>query len=129
MEPKRYDTQMIRDFLAHLRVEVRVAHFESTPNATQLNLEEVERRRAFAERYRTNLLPKNRFDGSGMPRDRYDAACEALRASLEARYAEWLDHLEGLQDLFDDALACAARGGVSERVIKVAQFAGNLEDE
>ena len=126
MPDERYDVEMIRDFLAHLLVEVRVAHSESTPHATHLNIELVDERKAFSDKYGASLLPRNRFGGSDVGEDVYEDACESQRARLEVQYTRWIRSLEDLSGLFDDALSCAARGGVTDRVIDVAQAAGRL---
>lgn len=126
MPDKRYDVEMIRDFLAHLLVEVRVAHSESTPHATHLNIEQVNERKAFSDEYGASLLPRNRFEGSDVSEDMYESACESMRARLEVQYTRWIRSLEDLSGLFDDALSCAARGGVSDRVIDVSENAGHL---
>ena len=129
MPARRYDVEMIRDFLDHLLLEVRVAHSESTPHATQLNIEQINERKAYADRYDVNLLPRTRFDGTGVGKDLYESACETLREQFEQKYTRWLRSFEELAELFDDALACAARGGVTDRVIDVAQVAGNVSDD
>lgn len=126
MPEERYNVEMIRDFLAHLLVEVRVAHSESTPHATHLNIEQVTERKAFSDKYGASLLPRNRFEGSGVGEEVYEAACESLRARLEVQYTRWIRSLEDLSGLLDDALSCAARGGVTDRVIDVTEDAGHL---
>lgn len=126
MPDERYDVEMIRDFLKHLLVEVRVAHSESTPHATHLDIEQVNERKRLADKHGASLVPRNRFEGSGVGEDTYEAACDSLRARLEVQYTRWIRSLEDLSGLFDDALSCAARGGVTDRVIDVTETAGHL---
>src|SRR5437763_1171136 len=91
----RYDTGMIRDFLVHLRWEVRAEVSEADhPGATDPELAEELRR--YTKKYGVGLRPMVTVDPGGASPEQL-AAVEALRAQWVRSRKELLAHLEALQ--------------------------------
>lgn len=120
---KGYDVQMIRDFLDHLLLELRVQHYENVKALRTLTASEdirkafaaaaepseriVDQFMAFQAKYASTLLAANAVDGTNATEEE---AREFSRAFLERniqRRDEEIGHLEALQELFDEALLCA----------------------
>lgn len=147
---KGYNVGMIRDFLDHLLLEVRVQMFENVKALRKLNETNdpssaiaaakepspalVEQFVAFHRKYETALLPSGALDGEGATAEEVAAVMKAmLQANIKKR-DEQLGHLEALQELFDEALLCAKipfadspGGGVIQplRTVKVREFFPN----
>lgn len=120
---KGYDVQMIRDFLDHLLLEVRVQQFENLRSLKKLKATGdldaarkaadetvpalVEQFAKYQRRYQTALIPATAIDGAGASEEEIRAfTTVALQKNIERR-DEQIRHLEALQELFDEALLCA----------------------
>ena len=107
-EPKRkkYDVKMIRDFLDHLKWEVRIAHFEYTSPPGATNDELVEQLAKYMKKYKVHgLLPYN-----AMPDDASQEVVDSFRSEYAQKFQKQIDALESLGDLFTTALLCASKG-------------------
>jgi len=114
---------MIRDFLAHPLLELRVQHFEqqewlktlgatddldATKKAMEQPLENLGRQFAeFQEKYQTALIASNAFDGANASLAESKAVIMAIAPKIRRKRDERIGHLEALKDLFEEALRCA----------------------
>jgi hypothetical protein len=121
---KGYDVEMIRDFLDHLLLEVRVQHYE---NLKGLQIMEkhgdvrildastdeivspalVEQVREYLKKYETQLISVDVINGENATQDEIDIVVEASLGAGKQKRDEQIGHLEALQELFDEALTCA----------------------
>lgn len=118
-----YDVVMIRDFLEHLLLELRVQQYENVRALRSLrsceDFEEakrvaaetsptlIEQLKKYHLKYSTSLLPANVIDGEGATDKEVKDFVEAfLTHNIEVRDAE-IGHLEALQDVIDEALLTA----------------------
>ena len=118
--PRRYDVEMVRDFLEHLMWEVRIKHFENSPSAPLVydssgkgvNPELLDQLVKYGRKYPGSpaLLPVTEFDRTGW--DEEDMKCQMgrFKAFLYAVRGEQMEALECLGSLFEEALECAAMG-------------------
>jgi hypothetical protein len=105
--PKRYDVEMIRDFLDQLRLEVRLRMLENLEQPDQKHPELLAELRKFAEKYDAGLLLAWDLRPEGCSSEEYEAVRDYLRkARAEGRKLQ-LEHLNALEDLFGEALRCA----------------------
>lgn len=111
---------MIRDFLAHPLLELRVPHFEqqewlktlgatddldATKKAMEKPLENLGRQFAeFQEKDQTALIASNAFDGANASLAESKAVIMAIAPKIRRKRDERIGHLEALQDLFEEAL-------------------------
>lgn len=107
--PKKYDPDMIRDFVEHLKWELRNYHFEyTTPTVGAFAKEPAEmlakyiKRRDQFQLIATTALQRNE-ELTDEQREEYIARFRAERAEMTQRY---LDALESLQPLIEEATAC-----------------------
>jgi len=121
---KGYDVEMIRDFLEHLLLEVRVQHYEDLQalqlmekhgdlrtvcEAQDRNISPalVEQIGKYVGKYQTQLVRHDVINGENATQSEIATVAEAfLRAAVQKR-DEQVGHLEALQELFDEALMCA----------------------
>ena len=120
---KGYDVEMIRDFLAHLLLEVRVQNFEqqkwlrtlaatddldATTKAMEQPSENLVRQfTEFQKKYQSALIPTTVFDReNASPAESKDVAVAVVTA-IRRKRDEQIGHLEALTDLFEEALRCA----------------------
>lgn len=120
---KGYDVQMIRDFLDHLLLELRVQHYENQKMLNSLgsggdlqsavkagsevseNL--VKQFLTFQEKYQSALLVANVVDGNNATEAESKGIMTAILKGTQAKRDQQIGHLEALQDLFKEALHCA----------------------
>ena len=106
--PKRYDTDMIRDFLKHLKAELIGSHLDDTKPGV-IHPEVSEDIGAFCRRYQTPLRSMHALE---RPDGMTEAECQVV---LKDRYHQYfgqkaateLKHLEALELAFNEALGCA----------------------
>lgn len=120
---KGYDVEMIRDFLEHLLLEVRVQHYENLmglkimeEHGDQRILREVadehtspalvEQFCKYHAKYQTQLILDHGIDGENATQAEIDIVTEAALGALTQKRDEQIGHLEALQELFDEALMC-----------------------
>lgn len=119
---KGYDVKMIRDFLDHLLLELRVQHYENREVLKRLDSTKSGPREAadlppaprlidqlakYVGKYWSCLIHATAIDETGVDQEQ---ATELVRQILEAKSQtrdEQIGHLEALQDLFSEALFCA----------------------
>jgi hypothetical protein len=110
---KRYDVEMIRDFLEHLALEVRILHYESINEDDSINPKVEDQLAKFSRRYNAVLLPVTELDYEGLPAAMVRRARNYWKAAQVRVTAEQLQHLEGLVGLFKEAFECI---GFSNRI-------------
>lgn len=121
---KGYDVNMVRDFLDHLLLEVRVQQYENQLalrgmeaglDATSAN-DEVKAKEAkiideqfthYLKKYECALISTNVIDDKGATSEEKDRFVKKLYQLNIARREEQIGHLEALAGLFDEALSCA----------------------
>lgn len=117
MKAKRYDANMIRDFLDHLTWELRNLHFENTAKQVgTFSKEASEMLGKYQKRYGQYGLMATYAIGDGMTED--DVA--AFRAGHAEDLQQYIDAMETLQPLFAEADECIrteARDG--KTVVKI----------
>jgi hypothetical protein len=104
--PRRYDVDMVRDFLEHLLWAVRVRHFESTNKPGNLNPELLETLGKFVAKYPGSpwLLVSDFFaDDPSLPDSQKRHIRELFQAARASEAEEWLRHLEGLEPILQEA--------------------------
>ncbi len=104
---KKYDAEMIKDFLAHLVWEVRISHAEhSHLKATldgppPINQELVEALREYTDKYDTfGLLPVLYLEDDVHDRAMLETAVSMFHEAQRQRTEDWLKALEALRSLF-----------------------------
>lgn len=121
---KTYDTEMIRDYLDQLLVELRAQHRENvfllkvmekhedadaackaafTNHDTKFDVEHVK----YVRKYSVHLLQRVQYDER---ESTTEEICTVLKACLPAmiqKRKEQIDHLESLKEAFDESLECA----------------------
>jgi hypothetical protein len=108
-ERRGYDVEMIRDFLDHLRRELRISHsevqaqVEREPRRYDIDPESAERLAKYREGRRKGGLLYVLAVGDAVS----EGVAARLVAALEGMRAEQLRHFEALSDLFKEALDCA----------------------
>ena len=129
---KRYDVEMIRDFLDHLLWEVRINHFENTADVGAINPELVEQLGKYIRKYNGVLLPATVINREGATEDQAKATELTYRQIMRDKRQEQMEHLESLQELFADALKCAslpASQGIYEIRLNAAEIPMDDDDE
>jgi hypothetical protein len=106
---KRYDVEMIRDFLDHLTWEVRILHYESLNEDD--SIPELEEQLAkYSRKYNADLLAVTELDYQGLPAAMVQRARHYWKAAQVKATAEQLQHLEALAGLFKEAFECIGFG-------------------
>ena len=121
---KRYDVEMIRDFLDHLLLELRVHHFELLKNLknysttddldtlakmmeNQTSVSLVEQFLPFQKKYQSALIRVNAYDKKNASDAEVKAVITTVTKRTLANRDKQIGNLEALKDLFDEALECA----------------------
>lgn len=120
---KGYDIEMIRDFLDHLLLELRVQYYENQKllkalgatddiNTAMKVTEEISEKlvkqlQPYQEKYQAALIAANVVDGTSASETESKGVMTAILMGMQAKRDEQLGHLEALQDLFKEALHCA----------------------
>jgi hypothetical protein len=100
---------MIRDFLDHLAWEVRTAHFEQRSGSETTHPELVDQLTGYSRRYHCVLLAVRALERGEATPEQFQQAAAIMRLYGEEKYARYIEALETLEPLFEEALACAAR--------------------
>ena len=103
---KRYDVEMIRDFLEHLTWELRILHYESINEDDTINPKLEDRLAEYSTRYNAVLLAETELDYEGLPAAMVQRARNYWKAAQVRATAEQLQHLEALAGLFKEAFEC-----------------------
>ncbi len=120
---KGYDVEMIRDFLDHLLLELRVQHYEHQKllktlgatddlGATTRAMETISEPLAqqfvkFQTKYQTALTVSNSVDAANASDAEAKGVTTFVVESLMAKRDEQIGHLEALKELFEESLQCA----------------------
>jgi hypothetical protein len=120
---KGYDVEMIRDFLDHLLLELRVQHFENQKvlralgtsdnlNAVMKEMQNTDEKLVqqfvkYQEKYQTALIASNAFDAANASDAESKGIITAVIQGMMAKRDEQIGHLEALKELFGEALQCA----------------------
>ena len=110
---KRYDVEMIRDFLEHLTWELRILHYESINEDDAINPKSEDQLAKYSRRYNAVLLAETELDYEGLPAAMVQRARHYWKAAQVKATAEQLHHLEALAGLFKEAFECI---GFSNRI-------------
>jgi hypothetical protein len=110
---KRYDVEMIRDFLEHLTWEVRTLHYESINEDDSIHPKLEDQLAKYSRRYNAVLLAVTELDYEGVPAAMVQRARNYWKAAQVTATAEQLQHLEALAGLFKEAFECI---GFSNRI-------------
>jgi hypothetical protein len=118
-----YDVEMIRDFLNHLLLEVRVQHYENqkmlkalTSTAdlkTALKVREdiseklVTQLQPYHKKYHSALVRADVIDGRNASETESKEVMTAVLRGMQPKRDEQIGHLEALQELFNEAMYCA----------------------
>lgn len=146
-----YDAKMIRDFLDHLLLELRVQLFENTHTLRALkarnqhveggvvSLSLVEKLRPYYQKYNAVPITSTEYDRTGCSDEEVKEGLAILVELLCRERDEQIGHLEALQPLFEEALKCIAspfgHGEHGEfirpaRLVHLAELLGkNVPDE
>jgi hypothetical protein len=130
---QRYDVEMIRDFLEHLVSQIRSRcdysnHTGNWPEALQQT-------KAYEDKYGTSLLTTGiGLDDSQVALDDLtDEQVKQIGLRLFAiegeRYLEYLQHLEGLQSLFEEVFFCLSQFGRVHALVSIADLLDNAEPD
>src|SRR5262245_37258191 len=103
---KRYDVEMIRDFLDHLAWEVRILHYESLNEDDSIHPKLEDQLAKYSRRYNAVLLSVTELDYEGLPAAMVQRARNCWKAAQVRVIAEQLQHLEALAGLFNEAFEC-----------------------
>src|SRR5262245_17771199 len=103
---KRYDVEMIRDFLDHLTWEVRILHYESINEDDSINPKLEDQLAKYSRRYKAVLLAVTELDYEGLPAAMVQRARNYWKAAQVRATAEQLQHLQALAGLFKEAFDC-----------------------
>ncbi len=122
---KRYDVEMIRDFLNQLQVEVQLRWLENLDGAEDSDPELLADLRRFAEKYDAGLLLAWDLRPDGCTPEEYEAIRDQLRKARAEGRRQQLEHLQALEDLFREALRCAQHP-LSDGPIVARQRAADL---
>ena len=108
--PRRYDVEMIRDFLDHFRWEYVVNHFENIHELGTINPELVDQLAKYATKYKTRgLMASLELDSEGLSEETVSQATAVLR-DIRAGHADLvLAALDALQPFLEEAFACATQ--------------------
>ena len=120
---QRYDVEMIRDFLEHLKWELNIKHFESNyPNKTNPELVE-QLEQYIVKRNTAGLLYGLYIDTKGISAEDAEESIKSFRIAEAEIASEAIDALESLERVFEEALDCATKpDGVIIREIKLADI-------
>lgn len=104
---KRYDVEMIRDFLDQLRLEVRLRMLENIEQPSAKHPDLLAELRKFTDKYDAGLLLAWDLRPEGCTSEEYEAVRSHLRKARGEGRKLQLEHLEALEELFGEALRCA----------------------
>lgn len=130
MPEKRYDPEMLRDFLEHLMYLVRHLDFNLQTGPTAIHPELLEQVLQYFLKYKVGLFIKMRvLDNRDATPEQIAEARRLNEAAWRKRYGEYLRCLETLEPLFTEALQSLESGDAYEleRMIKVVTPAEIIE--
>jgi hypothetical protein len=106
---KQYDVEMIRDFIEHLRLELRIKHFENVNPGVSINSILVEQLQKYITRwYTAGLLTDTEIAATEFTEEEYKRIMGEFRQANITRCQKALDALDALDDVLYEALKGAA---------------------
>jgi hypothetical protein len=128
LHTRRYEEEMIRDFLRHLRAEVAVCLFQQTHNGEPPDPLVVAELTHFADKYDTcGLLPTLEAETHGVPRDLIDRLWKSVRAARAREMQNALEAFDALGPVLAEAFACLRQPHhVPRRHIPLAEVMAKL---
>ncbi len=131
-ETRRYDEEMIRDFLHHLRAEVAVSLFQLTHNGEPPDRGLLARLTEYSGKYEVcALLPKTEVDAAGVPEDCAEDLWKDVKAARIREMKNALEALDALESVLMEAFQCLKQPHqVSTKRVRLAdvftgRYAGN----
>ena len=105
MGHKKYDPEMIHDFLRHLRSEVTACRFHNTHEEQSLRPDVLAEITKYSEKYEIfGLLPVIEPDATGIPQEQKKALWEKVLAARAREMEVALDALETLESVLIEAM-------------------------
>ncbi len=102
---KRYDLEMIHDFLRHLRSEVAACHHQNTHEHRALSPELLAEITKYSGKYEVcGLLPVIQPDAAGVPEEQTKELWEKVRAARAKEMKAALDALDTLESVLTEAI-------------------------
>ena len=128
---KTYDVEMIRDFIDHLKWELRIKHFENTHRIGTQHSELTEQLEKYMRKRNTKgLLYANRIDSAGLAEDKAQEVIAVMRDAATIQAQEALDAFEILDPIFQEALDCASHPEkLLARTINLVEFLRHMEEQ
>jgi hypothetical protein len=126
-EIKRYDEEMIRDFLHHLRAEVAMSLFQLTRNGEPPDRGLLARLVEYAGKYDVcGLLPTTEVDAAGVPADCVEDLWKDVKAARVREMEKALDALDALESVLVEVFRCLKQPhqALTRRVRLADVFAG-----
>ena len=106
---QQYNAEMIRDFIEHLKWELRIKHFENLNPGVSINPKLAGQLHKYITRWNTvGLLADTEIDATEFPEAEYKKITEIFRQDNVTRCQKALDALEALDDVLYEALKGAA---------------------
>ena len=124
MGHKRYDPEMIHDFLRHLRSEVAACRFHNTHEQQALSPDVLAEITKYSARYEIcGLLPLIEPDATGVPPEQKKALWEKVRAARARKMKGALDALDTLESVLIEAIQSLRNPNeVPKAKIRLADF-------
>ena len=128
---KTYDVEMIRDFIDHLKWELRIKHFENTRKIGTEHPELTEQLAKYILKHNTKgLLYANRIDPAGLAEDKAQEVIEVMRDAAAIQAQETLDAFDVLEPILQESLDCASHpDDFLVRTVNLVEFLRNLEEQ
>ena len=132
---RRYDVNMIRDFLEHLRWELRTRCVELThelPTSGKIPKDELyEQMEKYTKKWNCALVRMTTINTDGVPAEEIKAGELKARKLMATQAEQDLSALEHLDRLFEEAFECAAEpcGQLSVQQLSLRKFLDSQEDE
>ena len=126
-----YDIEMIRDFIEHLKWELRIKHFENTRKIGTQHPKLMEQLEKYMlRRNTTGLLYANRIEKAGLAEDRAQEVIKAIRQAGARQAQEALDALGVLEPILEEALDCASHPkDFLVRTVNLVEFLRCMEEQ
>ena len=124
MGHKKYDAEMINDFLRHLRSEVTACRLYNTHEQQALSPDVLAEITKYSEKYEIcGLLPVIEPDATGIPEEQKKDLWEKVRAARAREMKAALDALEALESVLIEAIRSVRNPDeVPKAKIRLADF-------
>jgi hypothetical protein len=128
---KTYDIEMIRDFIEHLKWELRIKHLENTRRMGTQHPELSDQLKKYVQKRNTKgLLYANRIDKAGLAKDKTQEVIKVIREGSAIQAQEALDALGVLEPILEEALDCTSRpDDFLTRTINLVAFLKHMEEQ